>query len=275
MKIFKDTGYKLGWRIQLSFQIKLNSRDHYLLTLIRDYFGVGTVRKDKNNNSVYSVTKVEELTSVIFPHFDRYPLLTKKWADYQLFRAIVFIITDKKHKTEEGFWKILGLRYNLNWGISEELKLAFPNITPVDRPPVPFTYINKDWLVGFIDGEGCFYINVIKSNTNFKVWLLFQITQHNRDFDLIEKIALYLNCGSVKQRGKDLDAVDFEVTKFELINTQIIPFLLANPLKSSKSYDFSSFYEAAQIINNKNTRQWESNDIENLLNIKDKMNKYL
>lgn len=85
--------------------------------------------------------------------------------------------------------------------------------------------------------------------------MLFQITQHIRDLDLIQKIALYFNCGSVKQRGKDIDAVDFEVTKFELIYNHIIPFLLANPLKSSKLQDFSLFYEGAQIINNKKTRQ--------------------
>lgn len=71
VKIFKDNSYKLGWRIKLSFQIKLNSRDHDLLTLIRDYFGVGTVRKDKNNNSVYSVIKAGDLISIIFPHFLR------------------------------------------------------------------------------------------------------------------------------------------------------------------------------------------------------------
>ena len=275
VKIIKVSDYKLGWRIQLSFQIKLNNRDHELLTLIRDYFGVGTIRKYKGNFSIYSVTKVDDLVSVIFPHFDQYPLLTKKWADYELFKAIVFIMADKKHNTEEGFLKILGLRYYLNLGISEELKLLYPNIIPVDRPIVPEININNDWLVGFIDGEGCFYINVIKSNTNYKVWLLFQISQHNRDTNLMEKIALYLNCGSVKQRGKGLEAVDFEVTKFELIYDQIIPFLLANPLKSSKLHDFYLFYDATEIINKKKTRQWGINDIDNLLIIKKKMNKYL
>lgn len=82
----------MGWRIQLSFQIKLNNRDYDLLTLIRDYFGVGTISKYTSNSSIYSVTKVDDLVSIIFPHFDKYPLLTKKWADYQLFKAIAFIV---------------------------------------------------------------------------------------------------------------------------------------------------------------------------------------
>lgn len=196
VKIFKDTSYKLGWRIQLVFQIKLNNRDHDLLTLIRDYFGVGTVRKDKDNFSIYYVTKIEDLVAVIITHFDRYPLLTEKWADYQLFRLIALIVAEKNHNTEEGFLKILGLRYYLNLGISDELKLLYPNLIPVDRPVVPQINLNDDWLVGFIDGEGCFYVNVIKSDSNYKVWLLFQITQHIRDMELMEKIAVYLNCGS-------------------------------------------------------------------------------
>lgn len=46
IKISKAKGYKLGWKLQPFFQIKLNSRDLDILNRIQEYFGgAGTMRK--------------------------------------------------------------------------------------------------------------------------------------------------------------------------------------------------------------------------------------
>lgn len=68
------------------------------------------------------VAPVKELMHNVIPHFERYPLLTQKFGDFELFRQIILIMAVNGHRTEEGFLKILNLRYNLNKGISEELK---------------------------------------------------------------------------------------------------------------------------------------------------------
>ena len=39
IKLSKVKGYRLGWKIQPVFQIKLNLRDLDLLSCIKDYFG--------------------------------------------------------------------------------------------------------------------------------------------------------------------------------------------------------------------------------------------
>lgn len=57
---------------------------------------------------------------------------------------------------------------------------------------------------------------------NNKVWLHYQITQHNRDSLLMESIVTYLGCGSVNKRNTD--AVDYKLNKFELLNNIVIPF---------------------------------------------------
>lgn len=51
---------------------------------------MGNITKEGNytkNYSVvhYEVRSIKELTKVIIPHFDKYPLLTKKRADFELF----------------------------------------------------------------------------------------------------------------------------------------------------------------------------------------------
>jgi len=45
----------------------------------------------------------------------------------------------KEHLTEEGLCKIVSIRAALNRGLSEELKIAFPGIIPVERPVVKIT----------------------------------------------------------------------------------------------------------------------------------------
>ena len=49
------------------------------------------------------------------------------------------------------------------------------------------------WLVGFTSGEGCFFINMIKSKSklNEQVQLVFQITQHTRDEILMKNLISY------------------------------------------------------------------------------------
>ncbi len=44
--------------------------------------------------------------------------------------------TSFEHLTIEGLIKILALKASLNLGLSENLKVAFPNVIPVKRPLV-------------------------------------------------------------------------------------------------------------------------------------------
>jgi hypothetical protein len=70
----------------------------------------------------------------------------------------------KEHLTEEGLRKIVSIRAALNRGLSEELKIAFPDIIPVERPVVKITEnLDPNWLAGFTEGEGCFAVEITKS----------------------------------------------------------------------------------------------------------------
>jgi len=120
--------------------------------------GFGTIYKDREFLT-YAVRSLKELNKVI-AHFEKYSLITQKKADFELFKQIVFIKANNRHLSLENFKKILGLRVNLNSGISEKLKEAFPDIIPILKPFVTLQDIpDPHWLTGFIDGEGCFIIN--------------------------------------------------------------------------------------------------------------------
>jgi hypothetical protein len=72
----------------------------------------------------------------IFNHFDKYLLVTKKLADYNLFKLAYNIIINKEHLTQEGLSKLVAIKGSLNQGLSPELKSAFPDITNMEKPIV-------------------------------------------------------------------------------------------------------------------------------------------
>lgn len=115
----------------------------------------------------------------------------------------------------------------MNNGLSEELKAAFPKILPVPRPSV-LDYKIKDphWFAGFTTGEGCFFIKIISSSSHrlgFQVLLVFELTQHSRDEQLMGSLVDYLGGGNVYVRSNKL-ACAFQITSFTDLMDKVIPF---------------------------------------------------
>jgi len=107
-----------------------------ILDGIQSYFGgIGNFYKHGENNVQYLVSSVDDLSKII-DHFDKYPLISNKQADFILFKKILDLIKCKEHLTNEGLQKIVNLRASMNNGLSENLKQAFPNTIAVERPIV-------------------------------------------------------------------------------------------------------------------------------------------
>jgi len=75
---------------------------------------------------------MEEL-KILINYFDKYPLITQKYADYQLFKQAFLLIDNKEHLTEEGLQKLVAIRASMNLGNSVALKAAFLPSSPA--PP--------------------------------------------------------------------------------------------------------------------------------------------
>lgn len=165
IKISKAKGYRLGFKLQPVFQIKLNIRDLDILYRVKEYFGGAGIISIEKNLAKLNISKLSDILEKVIPHFLAYPLLTKKYADFELFRQIILIIKEEPSLSEQGFMKILNIRYYLNNGISEELKELYPNLVPVPRPEVPERVIHPEWIVGFVDGEGSFSVITVEKRS--------------------------------------------------------------------------------------------------------------
>jgi hypothetical protein len=73
---------------------------------------------------------------VLIDHFDKYPLLTQKYADYLLFKSAYNILKKKEHLTIKGLYKLLAIKSVSNNGLPPVLQENFPDITSMDRPRV-------------------------------------------------------------------------------------------------------------------------------------------
>jgi len=133
--ISKHKTCKTGYNVAAVFAIHLHYKDLALLKEIQAFLGVGNIYINKNTVR-YSVNSHKEILNVIIPFFDRYPFLSKKGVDFKLFKEIVYMLNNKEHLTLEGLKKILSLRASLNLGLSEQLKLDFPDLAVIPRPSV-------------------------------------------------------------------------------------------------------------------------------------------
>ena len=111
-------------------------KDKDILQEIQSYFGVGSINWTHGPNTIQlRVQSFQDIESVI-NHFDKFPLLTKKRTDFDLLKKVFILMKRKEHLTPEGLRKIFALKAAMNLGLSEKLKLAFPDVVPAERPDV-------------------------------------------------------------------------------------------------------------------------------------------
>lgn len=251
VRITKDKDRLLGIRIIPIYAIELHIRDIEVLKKIKQFFNVGSVIvrvRNGKSTGIFSVQSLKDLTEVIIPHFKEYPLITQKQADFILFSLVVDFMNNKKHLTEEGLNKIISIRASMNKGLTSSLKTLFPNIVGIERPIIKNQVIKSPlWLVGFVDGEGCFYLKI----NGKKISLVFSISQHIRDLNLFYLLQSYLGCGNIELVTTRPNTVNFTVYKFEDILQKIIPIFKENSLVTQKYFDFYYIKEVSYLKSRK------------------------
>ncbi len=251
--IDKNKSRKLGWRVQTKFQLGMHLRDLSLIQQVQTFFGgIGSIHITKSLNKVnYSVDSIKDLTKLI-AHFEKYPLLTQKAADFILFKEVNALILDKSHLTIDGLNKIINIKASMNLGLSYFLKSEFLNFSPNKRPVINTEKIpDNNWISGFVTGEGNFDVRISQQLSNkigTRIQLRFRISQHERDLKLMELLVKHLGIGTIyKYSGKD--AVVLIIFKYSEITNIIIPFFEKYPLLGVKLLDYLDWCKIAQLMN--------------------------
>jgi len=212
ISIFKNNKYKIGWRINPFFSIELHSKDLYLLKKIQSFFGVGTICvRQRDNQVIYTVSSIKDLTTKIIPFFKQYQLLTQKRADFELFQMVIEIVNKGEHLSIEGLHKILSIRASMNLGLTSNLKQSFPNIITVERPIINLLKIpDYHWVAGFVSGLRFIFTLIYRR-------VVFGVT-NNHDFSLVKM--------EIKQNKTNKKTMTYLMNKIRIIIMPIALLLL-------------------------------------------------
>ena len=135
--ITENKNLKTGWTVIPRFKIGVHAKDKPVLIKIKKFLGASRIYKCGPIMVILQVQSLKELERVI-NHLEKYPLITKKHADYVLFKKIFKIMKRKEHLIPDGLRKIVALKAAMNLGLSEKLKQAFPppDVVEAERPHV-------------------------------------------------------------------------------------------------------------------------------------------
>lgn len=274
VNLAKNDNSPVGYFVICVFSITLHKKDEVLLESIKAFFNnAGNIYKDRENYLRYCVSSAKDI-EIIIKHFDKYPLVTQKKADFELFKKVFYLVSNKKHLTTKGLSEIVAIKASINTGLSDKLKKEFTSIVPALRPLIGDQKIYDPYLLaGLMSAEGCFYIDIFKRNDRTKptysVNLKMCLGQNIRDRQLINSLIAYLGCGRLSISEKQ-NFSNFIVTKLSDILDKVIPFFNEYPVQGVKALDFADFKRAAELIKDK--RHLTEEGLKELFAIKSGMN---
>jgi len=109
--------------------------------------------------------------------------------------------------------------------------------------------LDAQWIVGFVDGEGCFHVGINphrEMTVGFQVLPEFTVVQHKRDVKVLHALKSFFGCGVVRVNHGDRMA--FRVRGIDHLLQQILPFFMQHTLKTSKHVDFLKFRDVVLLM---------------------------
>jgi LAGLIDADG endonuclease len=184
-------------------------------------------------------------------------------------------MVNQEHLTMKGLTKIVNLKASMNFGtMPKSIISLFPAINPIKRPVrESFSIYHPYWVVGYIEGEGMFFINIYKRKDTVLgegVKLVFKITQDRRNLALLESFINIFTVGKVYQQSPTVKVMDFMITGLADITKYVIPFFHVHPLEGAKKDDFYDFVKVAELMKSK--AHLNKNGLEQIRSIKLGMN---
>jgi hypothetical protein len=213
----------------------------------------------------FSIAGVRELVSTVLSHFGRFPLRSKKQADFAIWEKAVLLQYEISRRRFRSRGLHMGMfpKRTLE-DISKYASMA-EQIREVREYRSDNGYVadllgDRDqsghWISGFVDGEGCFRLRMRSIGTKTRSKVVrnypgcgFAVTLRADDLPIIEAIRnRWGGIGTIKiQRHANEkwgDQATFAVWSIEDIYKVVLPHFVAYPLRAKKSRDFTIWKQA-------------------------------
>ena len=209
------------------FKIALHQDDADVLLYIQRRLAIGNVRHYKNE-CIFNVTDrkgVELLISI----FDKYNLNTTKYLDYLDFKEAfkLYHNRDKDLKVELIKDAIIELKNKMN-----------TNRVNFDRPENSNIVVTKWWLLGFVEGDGSFFMRRDTFTPVFSIELggvnldilvkIKEFLEKSLGFNLYSlyklKNSSIIAVTTVKARSNRKSSVAITIKNVRVLNNYLVPF---------------------------------------------------
>lgn len=118
IKVLKSPNFKIGFQVQICFQLTQHNRDYLLMKRIMEYLDSdGNLNRSKEVVE-YRIYKYSDLRDKIIPFFEKHPVRGVKHLDYLDWVRVVELITKKAHLTVDGLDEIRQIKAGMNKGRS-------------------------------------------------------------------------------------------------------------------------------------------------------------
>lgn len=111
--------------------------------------------------------------------------------------------------------------------------------------------LDANWIVGFVDGEGCFHVSLNKQQKmtcKFQVLPEFRVVQHEKDIAVLFRLKDFFKCGNIVTNHGTRK--EFRVRGQKSL-AKIVAFFSKYPLQTSKQKNFEKFVEVFELIEQK------------------------
>ena len=109
--------------------------------------------------------------------------------------------------------------------------------------------LSPEWVVGFVDGEGCFFVGINRQPTMKIGWQVlpeFRVVQHRRDVALLEQLRAFFVCGQITVNHGD--RMELRIRGLKELSERVVAFFKANPLRTVKRLSFDCFAEVISLM---------------------------
>jgi hypothetical protein len=122
--------------------------------------------------------------------------------------------------------------------------------------------IRLGWVIGFVDGEGCFSIGFVRQpnragrkgyRAGYQVAHEFVVTQGAKSVTCLHELVTFFGVGRVVANRRNDNHREhlyrYVVRRRRDLIKTIIPFFQSHPMRSSKQQDFEKFVRCVELIN--------------------------
>jgi len=229
-----------GKKVSLRFSLTQKAHSAGILYSLQNFFGCGQVIPSSKGCMRYVVQNKEDINNKIIPHFNKYPLHTSKALNFESFKEAAKIVASGDHLNSKGLNQIISLKNSMNKNRPFGELYSHYSLTNI--------ILNPFWVLGFIDGEGCFGTLITKSNDGKIVTRnRLSVSQSTHDFAILKSIKEFFNAGYLSPKEELVNSLDKALLckdnsfYYNSSPDTLIPFFDKYDLLTRKFLDYQDF----------------------------------